>query len=190
MIILERIMTIDLKQLFNGLEDQDPKMAGALLNAIIENLQSDFDYIRFKQSVNNLQAMGIDEATSQKSAFTTASTMGLTKEKLKESAMYYQNIIKKEGRQFTEALQAQVGDKVDGKREEAKKLEATIEAHKQKIAQLEREIAAYQKKIDNVDAEIEKAKEKIEKTHQSFMAAYHFLIDQIGKDIEGIQLIL
>ena len=73
----ERILEI-----FSGIDKLDKKSVAFLLKAIKENNLPGFDYLEFKQSLNGLKKMDMDETTAIKSAFTTGSTVGLTKSKL------------------------------------------------------------------------------------------------------------
>lgn len=183
-------MTIDLKSLFGDLSDLDTRSAAALLKALKTAFTDEFGYLRFKQSVRNMQDMGLDEATSIKSAFATASTMGLTKQGLMASAHKYQQVLKQEREEFAVALKSQLRSKVDGKRAEAKELEARISAMKNKIAEMEKEMALYQKKIDNVDGEMAKAKTKLEATKNKFLSAYNGISSAIEDDIKQIDILL
>ena len=72
-------MTINLKDLFAVTSEMNEKVLLKLLTAIKDGQQKDFDYLKFKQSYKSLCQMGMDESTAAKSAFLTASTMGLTK---------------------------------------------------------------------------------------------------------------
>lgn len=183
-------MKIDLKTLFGDTSDYDKKVISTLLEAIKENHLKDFDYIKFKQSVSNLSDMNLDEATSIKSAFATASTMGLTKESLLKTAHHYKVVLEKEREQFAVALKNQISKNVDAQRVEAQKLAERIEEYKRKIAQMEREMEAYQKKINGVDDSIAKAKEKIDGTRDKFKSAFDMLYNVIDEDILQIERLL
>ncbi|HHH52555.1 MAG TPA: hypothetical protein ENK91_02770, partial [Bacteroidetes bacterium] len=64
-------MKIDLKKLFGLESGYDEKSINALLNAINKNHLKDFDYLKFKASVQNLLDMNMDEKTGIKSTFAT-----------------------------------------------------------------------------------------------------------------------
>jgi len=179
-------MTIDLTKLFASEEDIDPKSKQALIKAIKSNALKDFDYLKFKQSLKTLQEMGMDQETSIKSAFATASTMGLTKSKLLQTAKFYNTILNKEKSKFAEALQNQMDVKVSKKRENTAKLGDKIKEYELKIEKMQNEISLYKQKMENVDEEINAAKEKLEGTKNSFINAYNSVSSIIREDISLI----
>ncbi len=183
-------MQKDLKKVFGNTHGLDDKSVSFLTNALEKNNLPGFDYIEFKQSLAALSAMDMDEITAYKSAFATASTVGLTKSKLLETATHYKGILSKEKKQFDQAMKNQIQQKVAGKREEVEKLKQQIQAHRQKIAQLEDQIGKYQNTVDNADAEINAAKEKIEATQKGFEFTHQSILNQIDKDVENINTYL
>ena len=176
-------MTINLRELFPGNENLQKKFVDALLKALKSNALKDFDYLKFKKSVVTMSELNMEEAMAFKSAFATASTMGLTLDKLVRSANHYKNVLDKEKMQFADAMQNQMDQRVAKKKEEAVKLEQTIKDYQQKIEQMQKEMKVYQKKINNVDVEIKKAKEKIQSASQHFMDAYNSMVSTIEEDI-------
>jgi chromosome segregation ATPase len=180
-------MTIDLRDLFEANQSElSKKFIDALLKAMKSKAIKEFDYLKFKHSVKSLSELNLDESTAFKSAFTTASTLGLTKEKLVRTANHYGNVLDKEKLQFAEAMKNQLNEKVSKKLEEAERLKQKTEEYKLKIEKMKADMAAYQKKIQNVDTEIEKAKVKIEATRKNFMDAYELFKQTIEKDINLI----
>lgn len=184
-------MTIDLHDLFPSVKELDEKSVFALFRAIKNNFDaSTFDYMKFRKSVNSLAELNMDSATSYKSAFATAMTMGLTKEKLINSAKKYSHVLDEERESFATALLQQKAIKIDGRKAEVSSLVQKIEEHKQKIKELEREIDVFQARIDNVDQDVEQASIKIDGTKKKFLDVYKVLNDSIKQDIETINLYL
>lgn len=179
-------MAIDLKKLFLTDSTINDKFSLALVKALKGSAQPGFDYIKFKQSVQTMSDMNMDIETSFKSAFATASTMGLTKTKLSQSVKFYKKVLEKERSKFAEALENQMDTRVSKKKEEALKLQDRIKEYQQKIAKMQQEMEAYQHKIDNVDTEMAQAKEKIDKTKNEFLTAYDQLTSTLNEDIEQI----
>ena len=157
-----------LKDLFGKDHGLDEKSIQFLTTALEKNNLPGFDYIEFKQSLLALEAMEMEEETAIKSAFATASTLGLTKEKLIKTAEHYKKVLMNEKVQFDAALQKQINQRVNSKEVELEKLKSQIQEYKQKIAQLEQKIAANQATIEKQDDVIQKAKEKIESTKDGF----------------------
>ena len=183
-------MNIDLNELFNAEEKLDKKSTMALLKAMVKSHNTGFDYLKFRQSIKSLREMDIEESISFKSAYTTASTLGLTKLKLLASANRYLGVLQNESESFTNALKSQIDKNVNSRESMISQLEARITENKTKIAQLEKEIVAYQEKIDNVDGDIASAQTKIDSTKERFRNSYLTISDIIKKDIELINLYL
>ena len=180
----------NLKVLFGKGEELDKKSMDFLTKALESNNLEGFDYIEFKQSLAALRDLNMDDATAVKSAFATASTLGLTKQKLVETAEFYKKVLEREKEQFDEALQKQLRQKVEAKREELKKLKDKVKKHREKIAQLESEIAGYEEKMTSADEIIENNRRKLEETNQNFEHTYTTILEQIDKDIENINKLI
>ena len=75
-------MQSKLKSIFGNHHGLDERSINVLTKALENANLPGFDYLEFKQSLAALTQMNMDEAMAIKSAFATASTMGLTKEKL------------------------------------------------------------------------------------------------------------
>jgi adenine-specific DNA methylase len=89
-------MAINLKKAFSKAENMDEKSLDFLTKALQKGNLPGFDYLEFKQSLEALHAMNMDESLAFQSAFATASTMGLTKEKLLKSVSHYQKVLEQE----------------------------------------------------------------------------------------------
>lgn len=167
----------------DGLDDRSLDF---LTQAIEKNNLPGFDYFEFKRAVVNLIEMKIDEVTAQKSAFTTAATLGLTKEKLIETAGYYRTLIEKEKEHFSKALENQHLTKVASRQEESKRLRDQIERHKTDILRLQDEMAGYLQQIEQSDLSIGLETEKLEKARSAFERTHAALLLQVDKDIENM----
>ncbi len=175
-----------LKAVFGNHHGLDEKSIDYLTKALEKNNLPGFDYIEFKQSLGALLDMDMEEPVAYKSAFATASTMGLTKDKLKKTAEHYKSVLTNEKKQFDAALEKQVKQKIDSKKEEVEKLRKQVEDYKAKIRQLEEKIAKAQDTIDHADEHIQAAKEKIDSTRESFEFTWQSILNQINIDIENI----
>jgi len=184
-------MNADLRELFSKTKGLDDKSVKALLQAVKRQYkEGQFDYLKFKQSVTNLLKMDMDIAMAYKSAYMTASTLGLTKESLLKSANGYKYAVQNERESFAESLLAQKKLKIEGRKEEVFNLTKKIEDHKLKIKELEREIAIFQSRIDNVDQDVDNAKQKIENVKVNFLNVYNVLNEDIDNDIDLINTYL
>lgn len=165
-------------------EGVDVRSLEFIAQAIEKNNLPGFDYFEFKRAVHQLAAMKLDEATAHKSAFTTAATLGVTKEKLIETAGYYRNIVEKEREQFNQALDNQTATKVAARQQEVSRLRDQIERHKIEIARLQDEIAGYLNQADAADASVKLESEKLEKSKTAFEKAHQSVLIAIDQDIE------
>jgi len=177
-------MASKLNQIFSINGEIDQKSLDFLTRALDRSNLQGFDYLEFKQSLNSLKKMNMDDETAIKSAFATASTVGLTKDKLVQTARHYQQIIDKEKAQFDEALQNQVREKIAGKKAEVDRLKQQIAENTKKIAQIEATIKKSQSTIDNADQDIKEAQNKIDATKSNFETTYQSILGVIAEDIE------
>ncbi|MDX2134650.1 MAG: hypothetical protein SFV52_07685 [Saprospiraceae bacterium] len=173
------------KSLFSadGLDDRSLEF---LVAAIERNNLPGFDYFEFKRAVVNLLQMQLDEATAFKSAFTTAATVGLTKEKLVETANYYRDLLSKEKAQFEEALAGQNQSRILSRQAEIQRLQDQVERHKAEISRLQDEIGGYLNDIESAQSSIKNDSEKLEKAQSQFEKAHQAVLLHIEGDIERI----
>ena len=129
-----------MKNIFGENHGLDEKSMDFLIRAIERSNLAGFDYIEFKLALDNLAKMNLDEASAYKAAFATAITLGMTKEKLAESAQYYRGVIVKEKEQFDTASQKQQDQRIAAKLQQVADLKKAIEDNQTKIKQLQEEI--------------------------------------------------
>jgi hypothetical protein len=173
------------KALFSA-EGMDERSLEFLTAAIEKNNLPGFDYFEYKRAVTALLQMNIDEATAHKSAYTTATQVGLTKEKLLETAAYYRNLLTKEREQFDLALENQNQTKITSRLEEVKRLRDQIERHKVEVVRLQDEIADYLNRIQQAEESAKTETEKLEKAKAAFEKTQTAVTLLIDKDIEAI----
>jgi hypothetical protein len=193
----EKVATAELEiQNLEGLvnpEDHDvagvvsEKFMNILLGAINKNNQEGFDYIEFKQSLQSLGNMDMDEQTKIKSAFAMAKTMGATKSRLLETAKYYMGILENESSKFNNAVSNQINQQIGGKKEAQKDIQLSIENKNKQIEQLKSEIAQLEIDNETVSKEISSGKVKVLKTKNDFQTTFNLLLDKIKKDIDLIE---
>lgn len=171
-------------------ENLDARSLEFLVLAIEKNNLPGFDYYEFKRSVSALMRDGLDETIAYKSAFTTAAQVGLTKEKLIETANYYRDVIDKEKNHFNAALDDQTAQKVLAKETEIKRLQDQIDRHKAEIARLQDEIGGYLNQIEQATTSRNIESEKLEKARKAFEQTHAAVLLQMDQDIERIHRIL
>jgi Zn-dependent metalloprotease len=180
-------MQKDLKDVFGSTTGLDQKSLDFLTQALVKNNLPGFDYLEFKQSLNALSTLNMDEPTAYKSAFATASTVGLTKEKLLKTAEHYRSILMQEKQAFDQALKKQVQQKVESKKVEVEKLKKQILDYQAQIAKLQEEIIKNQQIIDQADESIHQSMDKIKQTEEQFELTFQAILNQINCDIEDIK---
>ena len=163
------------------------KFMNILLGAINKNNQEGFDYIEFKQSLQSLSKMNMDEQTKIQSAFAMAKTMGATKARLLETAAYYMGILESESSKFSTAVSNQINRQIGGKKNSQKDIQLSIENKQKQIEQLNSEIAQLQIDNENVSKEISSGEVKVLKTKNDFQTTYNLLLEKIRKDIDLIE---
>jgi len=183
-------MKIDLKKLFALDGNFDDKSINALLNAINKNHIKEFDYLKFKASINSLLEMDMDEETSIKSTFTTAQTLGITKKYLLETVVHYKNILQKEKENFSIALQNKLDTSIVSKKQEGENLEKEINNLEKKVLEYQKAIEQGKSRLANIDNDINKVKSKIETTKNNFVQVVKHLELVINSDESKIKTIL
>lgn len=181
-------MQRSLKSIFGDHHGLDEKSVDFLTRALEKNNLPGFDYLEFKQSLRTLvDKMNLEEGTAMQSAFATASTVGLTKEKLLKTAQHYIAVLNKEKEQFDTAMKKQLVQRVESKTSEVEKLRKQIEEYKEKIKTLQAHIEKSQSTIDHADENIQAERDKIEQTRDNFEHTLQSILNEIEKDVDNIE---
>jgi len=165
----------------------DKKFVDVLLKAIEANNLEGFDYLEFKQSLQNLSNVDMDEGTRYQSAMAMAKTMGATPANLKQSAQHYLNVLRKEEAKFLDAVKNQRARQIGDREKRLINLENLIKEKEAKIAQLQKEIEAHKNELEGARGDINKAAAKVEATKGGFLAAYKSVVGQIQSDIAKME---
>ena len=180
-------MQKELKSIFAKSGNNDDKSLDFLTSALNKNNLKGFDYLEYKLSLGRLSDMGMDEVVAYKSAFATATTVGLTKEKLISSAQHYKQVLAQEKSQFDLALKNQMVKRVQSKRAEVEKLKKQIVEWQKNIQKLQDQITTSQATIDTADQNIQAETDKIELTKLNFENTHKNVLSQIDEDLSSIQ---
>ncbi len=184
-------MDKDLFKIFSNAGNLDQRSASVLAAALAAQNLSGFDYLEFKQAVHRLmEEMEMDESTAIRSAFATAATLGLTKEKLIHSAKYYQDVLQKERDKFNKALNNQLDKRIAAKEREVAKLKEQVEDWKAQIAELQKKIAQAEEVLSKAGEELQHALDKLESTKTRFEQTWESISAQIDKDMEQFEALL
>lgn len=164
-----------------------PELTEVLLKAMEVNNLDGFDYLEFKQSLNSLKKMPMDEQTRYQSAFAMAQTMGVSVERLLQTGQHYLDVLKQEEQKFQAAVNNQKSKHIGEKEQSIQQLEANVKAKAEQIKQLTAEIEADQASALKLKQEISDATVKVENTKNDFMASYQMLVQQISGDLTNIK---
>lgn len=179
-----------LKSIFTSLEGVDGRSAQFLAEALTKNNLQGFDYLEYKQSVEALANLNLDERTAFISSYATASTMGLTKGKLLETANFYQKILQQEQNKFEQALQAQTKRQIAGKMQETENHKKAMLQKEEAIKRLQQEIDKHQVAVEEAEGHIDAAKRKIFAAKENFETTYQKISGEINDDVEKIKMYL
>jgi uncharacterized coiled-coil DUF342 family protein len=176
-----------MKNIFGDNHGLDERSVDFISKAIEKANLPGFDYVEYKQAISNMAKMNLDESTTFKTAFATAMTLGLTKERLLETANHYKTVVLKEKEQFDTASVKQQDAKIGTNLKQVDELRYKIADNESKIKILQGEIDAARKKMTDLDYEREQSHQKIEEAKGKFLFAHQSILNQIEKDIENIQ---
>ncbi len=182
-----RNMNIDLSKIFPLDSSLNEALTNSIFKAIKENSDDKMDYLKFKQSVKNLMDMNQDESTSFKSAFATASTLGLSKDELIKSILFYEKVINNKRDEFIDALKNSIVSKIEEPANEVIELEKSITNMEKEIQLLTQKIELSKQKITEIKAQVEVSEQKIEATKNDFKEVYESFIGQLAKDKENFE---
>ncbi len=165
----------------------DNKIVDKLLKAIDDNNLEGFDYLEFKKSLKALNSMALDEETKYKSAFATASTMGVTVNKLLDTVKHYLGVLETENKTFNNTFKNQFNQKISQKEKEIAQREEEINQRKKEIDRLNQEIQKSLTEIQTSRAKLVDTRQSLESTQNVFQSSYDFLTNQINEDVRKIE---
>jgi hypothetical protein len=165
----------------------DQKYMDILLGAVEKNNQEGYDYLEYKQTLQSLQNMGMDEGTKFKSALAMATTMGASKDKILQSGATYLKVLQNEQQKFDEALNAQNQKLAQAQNSGISNLETGINAKQKQVENLLAEIEKDKARLEEVKGEINQSAQKIQQTAANFISAYQLVSNQIIQDLEKVK---
>ncbi len=178
-----------LKQALGAGTSIDEKSLGYLCKALERNNQNGFDYLEFKLALHQLEKMDIKGELAAKSAFATASALGVDKGHILNSLDRYLNVLKMERQDFDRALESAMKRKIDARKKEISTLQNKIDEFRKEIARIEHAIAEGELKVSTASAEIESATNDLEGAERTFRETYDQIISAIHADRDLIQSI-
>ena len=171
----------------NGTGAVNEKFMEVLFGALEKANLPGFDYLEFKQALGQLATMPMDEGTRYKSAYAMAQTMGVTAEKLINTALHYLDVLKQEEGKFIKSADAQRLNQIDGRNATIKSLGEIIQQKEIQIRKLTEEIDAHKQQLQQTQFEMAQAESKMNQTKTDFGAAQNAIINQIQMDITNMK---
>ncbi|MFK7922401.1 MAG: hypothetical protein AB8H47_10620 [Bacteroidia bacterium] len=158
-------------------------LLGSLEKANLEGL----DYLEFKQSLEALNKMQMDEETRYKSAYAVASSMGANVHKLIQTADHYRQVLEKAKKEYEAKNLQKERDKVAKSKKTVLAFEEGVKKKKAQIEQLKKQIDAEERKM--IDS-IGKAKQEIgalAKMEEEFAYSYKYIKATIDRDVKNMR---
>ena len=149
------------------------KMIDRLSEVIALKNQEGFDYLEYRNAIKELILNGQPESTAFITVFTTAKTLGVTKQSLVESANFYLSLLETENNEFNSELNSRKSSDITEK--------------EKAIANLEKEIDKAVKEKEKLEMEIASSKDKLTGATAAFSAAYENIHTKIKDDIQKLE---
>ncbi len=165
----------------------DNAILDKLLKAIDDNNQAGMDYLEFRQALKTLSNLPMDEATKFQSAYATASTMGITLQKLLESIDFYKKVLQIEDENFKKAMAQQSTANIDDKIKEKEAIELSIKQKSEQIQALTEQIRQNQTQIEELSSFIETTQQKITNTSKNFETTLQSILFEFNQDAEKLK---
>lgn len=172
-------------EMYNG--KINDKFLKVLFDAMEAANLDGFDYLEFRQSLQSLKNIPMDDATRYQSALAMAQTMKATPDQLILSAKHYINKLNDEEKKFGNAMKSQIDQKVGNRQNEVKKLEEEIKQKTEQIKKLTKEITQNQQNISKTQAYISEATLQIEMRRKDFLVSYQKVVGQIQQDVSNMK---
>lgn len=167
----------------------DPKFIDILLKAIDNSNMEGFDYLEFKQTLQGLANVSMDDTTRYTSALAMAKTMGSSRDTILKSAGHYLDVLKREESKFSQALEAQKIKIESNQTDGLANLEKSIAQKKAQVEKLLIEIKNDETSLVSKKDEISQDAAKLQTTSANFKGAYSLVANQIIEDAEKIKTI-
>lgn len=169
---------------------EDAEIKKQLTAALEAANQSGYDYFEMAQSIEAQAAIIPSEALRFQSTFATVAPMGVTPEKLIDSAQYYLLILKGKEDEFNKTVEAHLAQSVTSKEKDVTQFDADMQNKSEQIKKLTEEINALQQQKTSIINEVSSNKAKIDQVKNNFNATMKVFVDRINSDIEKIKMYL
>lgn len=161
----------------------DKKIYESLIDAIENSNLEGFDYFEYKESIAAMKETIADEATRFKAAYASATAMGISKERLLETAQFYISVLDKEEKDFLTALKSRLKGGLENDEKELNGIDDTIKSKSEEITKLTKEIDTLRTKKESLTKRVSEGKIKVEAAKNNFYVTQNMLKDKIKNDM-------
>lgn len=157
----------------------DEKFVQMLWDVITQNNIPGQDYFEFKQAIDAMAALPIDEKSKFLTTFTIFQSQGCKKDALLSSIDKYIKIIQKEQANFNAEFESQKNENVNSKR-------AQIEEAKRKLDELNKQIIETNNFILSASQEVQQKEMELQMTSANFTKSTEKVLSTLESDKEKI----
>ena len=158
-------------------------LAKALEEANIEG----YDYFEFAKTLEALKPNMPAEQVLYQTAYASGSVMGVTKDKLVQTAQHYLDVLSQKQKEFNLAVNKQTEDTVTSKEQHVSEIEEQIKSKAEQIQALTDEINQLSSQKTEANNEISANKVKIEQVKNDFAATLQAFSTKINSDVQKIE---
>lgn len=169
---------------------EDAEIKKQLVSALEQANQPGYDYFEMAKAIEAQAAFMPSESLRFQSTFATIAPLGVTPDKLIESAIFYLSVLKKKEDEFNKTVSAHMTEAVTSREDEVKQFDADMLTKSDQIRKLTEEINAMQQQKTAIINEVSTNKAQIETVKNNFSATMKFFVDRINSDIEKIKTYL
>lgn len=162
------------------------KAKEALFKALNDANMEGYDYLEFKESLKALEKVIPDEVTRYKSAFAAVSTLGVTNQRLIDTAQKYIEILKNEEKKFLTAIGTKSDSDVVGSEKRIVQIDEELKKKDEEIARIMAEKQKMEQEKVELAKNIAESKAKIESSKNGFYSALNEITGNITNDINKI----
>jgi len=179
------VKPVETSSVFNKIENRgivgvpDDKFIQMLENVITDNNIPGLDYVEFKQALDNMKDVPIDETTKFITVFSILKSQGSTKEKLLTSIDVYIDIINNELLTFNNELAETFKENVENKK-------LKITQSQEKIIVLSNEIKELNEFVMVSTQEVQQEEMKLKMTESNFKQSVDKVISTLSNDKQKI----
>ena len=148
------------------------------------------DYYEFKQAINNMAALSLDEATKYKVAFATLSTQGLTKDKIASTLNSYIQLITADKATFDANVAEKIANDISSRDANIKINEDLSKQYADQIDELSKKINENNIIINTLRTEQSEIQNKINNSISNYTASQNKFLNDLTNDVQKISTYL